>query len=231
MQTRAIIDLVDWDCDLRTFFRERNSGGAGLGVSAALNWFFESVEEGIILEYDCVPDPDFFLYCRELLSRYRDNARIMFISGNNFQDGNKRGDSSYFFSPLTHNWGWATWRSVWKRYEFDLRKIRKALFYSALSQYNKDKEIIRYWKMIFMMMRMGRIDTWDYQLMFSIWMNNGLAIVPNVNLVTHLVLENGESGTFFTSHMEGITNIQTHPIMPLRHPREIRQNEEAYQYH
>jgi hypothetical protein len=228
---RDIIKQIDWDCQIKTNFREANSGGAGKGVSSAISWFFQNVEEGIILEYDCVAHPDFFIYCSELLNKYRNDDTVMFIGGDNFQDGLIRGKSSYYFSPLAHIWGWATWKRVWNKYVYDANMIDKKEFSSALKFYNKDSKVIRYWQWVFFLLRNAKIDTWDYQLLFAIWLNHGVSIIPNVNLVTHLVLNNGDKGTYFTSHVDGITNIPTHSILPLLFLENQEIDISAYEYH
>ena len=108
--TRALMtQLVDWPCQIKTRYSETNQG-CQLGVSAAITWFFEHEQAGIVLEDDCVPHPDFFPYCRELLMRYWDDSRVWCISGDNFQAGVWRGEGSYYFSRYNHCWGWATWR-------------------------------------------------------------------------------------------------------------------------
>src|SRR5262245_26909140 len=81
--TRAIIDRVDWQCDVLTNYSDRNLG-CGRRPSSGLRWVFEQVEEAIILEDDCLPHPTFFQFCEELLERYRDDKRVMHISGNNY---------------------------------------------------------------------------------------------------------------------------------------------------
>src|SRR4051812_35098447 len=86
-EARSIIK-VDWPCELKTLYREENLG-CRRAVSSGISWFFSLVEEGIVLEDDCLPHPDFFPYCEELLARYRDNPRIMHISGGNYQFGQK----------------------------------------------------------------------------------------------------------------------------------------------
>ena len=112
---REIVHQVDWDCDLHTLFSETNSGNKG-GCTRAFKWFFEHVEEGIILEDDCVPDVSFFLlHAGRLLERYRNDERILAISGTNFQFGHNRTQHSYYFSRYLLVWGWATWRRVWQR--------------------------------------------------------------------------------------------------------------------
>ncbi|MFM7711944.1 MAG: glycosyltransferase family 2 protein, partial [Microcystis sp.] len=102
---RAIIEGVDWDCEVLTNYSDVNLGCKNR-VSSGLNWVFDTVEEAIILEDDCVPDPTFFRFCEELLEYYRHDQRIMVISGNNFQFGKKRTGYSYYFSVYTHCWGW-----------------------------------------------------------------------------------------------------------------------------
>ena len=116
---RKIVTAVDWDCDVKTLFREKNLG-CGVGVSEAITWFFQNEKEGIILEDDDLPHPDFFIFCESMLDRYRNNHEILTISGNNFQNGNIRGEASYYFSKYFHSWGWASWRRSWEIYSREI---------------------------------------------------------------------------------------------------------------
>ena len=133
-QTRAIIKRVDWDCEVITNFADRNMG-CKLRVSSGIDWIFEQVEEAIILEDDCLPDPSFFRFCDEMLERYRDNERVGMVSGGNLQFGRHRGTGSYYFSKYTHIWGWASWRRAWKRTSASehpsVRRRAKASFQSG----------------------------------------------------------------------------------------------------
>ena len=49
-----VLSQIDWDCEVKTLFREDNLG-CGKGPASAISWFFENVEQGIILEDDCLP--------------------------------------------------------------------------------------------------------------------------------------------------------------------------------
>ena len=91
---RAVIERVDWQCDILTNYSDINLG-CKRRISSGLSWVFEQCEEAIVLEDDCLPDPTFFRFCAELLDKYRNDQRIMMISGNNFQSGYVRGTSSY----------------------------------------------------------------------------------------------------------------------------------------
>ncbi len=184
-KTREIVDQVDWECTVSKLYRNENMGCKN-AISSAIDWFFSNVEEGIILEDDCVPDPSFFLFCQELLEKYRDDKRIMMISGNNFQFGRKRTDSSYYFSRYAHIWGWATWKRSWKLYDKEMKEwpeIRKKGF---LKDILFERKIVKYWETIFDSVYNGSINTWDYQWVFSCLIQRGLSIIPNENLVSNI---------------------------------------------
>ena len=107
-QTREILNGINWDCELITLLREENVG-CKKGPADAISWFFEHVEEGIILEDDCLPSDSFFPFCEELLEKYRYDTRIMHIGGS-IQLPDYENPDSYYFSRLSHVWGWATWK-------------------------------------------------------------------------------------------------------------------------
>ncbi|PSL47319.1 hypothetical protein CLV51_102165 [Chitinophaga niastensis] len=175
-ETRQLImDGIDWPCDVKTQFRQNNLG-CGKAVSTAIDWFFEHVEEGIILEDDCLSDPTFFSFCSELLSRYRWNESIMHIGGSNFQLGNQRGKASYYFSHHVHVWGWATWRRAWKKYDFSL------VSYQHFLENDNNQRLPLYLQAIYN----SHPDTWDIQWSIVVWFNNGWGITPNTSLIRNI---------------------------------------------
>ncbi len=181
---RTVIDRVDWPCEVLTNYSDVNLG-CKRRVSSGLNWVFNTVEEAIILEDDCVPHPTFFRFCEELLEKYRHDDRVMVISGNNFQFGRKRGNYSYYFSRYNHIWGWASWRRAWRNYDVDMKlwpEVRNGEWLRDLL----GDDVARYWTENFEMAYNGKIDSWDYQWTFACWIHNGLSILPNVNLVSNI---------------------------------------------
>lgn len=142
-ESRKIANGVDWECEVKTHFSERNLG-CRLGVSSGINWFFNNVQEGIILEDDCLPDTSFFYFCTALLEHFQNNERIMHIGGVNFQDGRTRGTGSYYFSKLSHIWGWATWKRAWNKYNVDIPHYPQLLKEKMLSSLFR----IQQWKSI-----------------------------------------------------------------------------------
>lgn len=212
-QTRKITSEIDWPCHLKTLFRPENLG-CGKAISSALNWFFENVEYGIILEDDCLPDISFFQYCEENLIKYKDDGQIMSIGGNNFQNGIKRGEGSYYFSNYPHQWGWATWRRAWKHYDFDMPDIDTFLR-SGINRIFKSKKEVKYWTKKLMLVINNKINTWDYQWFYTIWKNNGYSITPNCNLVINIGFRNNATHTFLRDSIKENDKLEkmTYPIM------------------
>ena len=114
-----LIKWIDWDCEIKTLFRDENLG-CGKAVSQSITWFFNHVEDGIILEDDCLPDLSFFKFCEGLLDKYRNVPDVFLISGDNFVNRSINIPWDYYYSSFAHIWGWATWRRVWNKYDFTL---------------------------------------------------------------------------------------------------------------
>jgi hypothetical protein len=190
--TRAIIKQIDWECEVKTLFREKNLG-CGRAVSSAVTWFFEHVEKGIILEDDCLPITDFFYYCESLLIKYKNDNSIMHIGGRNNLTVKLKYRYSYYYSAYTHIWGWATWKRAWDFYNFKIGSLNN--FEDSLTFYFKKKFIRDYWIAMFQQFRINPIDTWDYQWTYTVWKNKGLSILPVVNLVTNIGFGNDATHT------------------------------------
>jgi hypothetical protein len=184
LETRKIIEEVDWPCDLKTRFQDQNLG-CGRAVSSSITWFFENEEEGIILEDDCLPSSSFFQFCADLLVRFRDNPAVGTISGDSFFPGSLRHPDPYFFSKYVQIWGWATWRRTWQNYELDLLGSQGDWEHIIRDHCPVELEA-KYWLEIYKALKSGQIDTWDYQLMFTCWKHSQVHIAPTRNLVENL---------------------------------------------
>jgi hypothetical protein len=215
-EVRAIVKQVDWPCEVRTNFATENLGCRERVISG-LNWAFSLVEEAIILEDDCLPDPTFFPFCQSLLARYRGDSRIAMISGNNFVEQYVTGNSSYYFTRMAHIWGWATWRSAWQRYDRHLEYWPEIKQTDLLLEVFGSRRLAAYWTKVFdrMYEDIGP-NTWDYQWVYTTLVNNALSIAPRVNLVENIGF--GAEGTH-TTVMEPALSIARRSIeFPLKHP-------------
>jgi hypothetical protein len=183
--TRAIIDQVDWDCEVLKNYADVNLGCLHR-VSSGLNWVFDMVEEAIILEDDCLPHPTFFRFAEELLDRYRDDQRMLSISGQNVQFGRKRTDYSYYFSVYNHCWSWASWRRAWQHYDLDMKLWPEVRDGNFLVDVLGDSHAAKVWTNTFQLCYERKIDSWAYRWTLASFIQNGMNILANVNLVSNI---------------------------------------------
>ena len=222
---RAIFEeSIDWPCEFYTNYSPVNLG-CGKGPSTGISWFFEHVEQGIILEDDCLPHPDFFGYSELMLEKYKNNSNISLIAGSSFQDQSIKHIYSYYFgSGSFGTWGWATWKRSWLNFEYYVDSIDKQEMNSIIRKYFKEIRQRRFWKFIFSEVKKNRFNEtcWDYQFYFSCWKHNMLAIIPYTNLITNIGYDEMATHTDGTNHPAA--NKTTQSIFPLSHPDKIKLN-------
>jgi hypothetical protein len=214
--TRAIIDQVDWDCEVLKNYSPTNLG-CGQRVSSGLDWVFENVEEAIILEDDCIPHPSFFPFCEELLEFYKHDERIMSIGGLSIPYKKNQAEYSYHFSLYPRIWGWATWRRAWKYFDLDMKLWTEFRNENLLAFLFKDNRTVNHWTKIFQNAYDKSKNIWGYQWTFACWFQNGLTILPSVNLVRNIGF--GEDATNTISLDQSRSHLPLEKInFPLRHP-------------
>lgn len=215
-RVRSLIEKVDWPCTVYKNFSDINLGCAPRIVSG-LDWVFSQTDRAIILEDDCLPDSSFFYFCDELLEFYKDDKRIMQISGENKFHKTAPIQSSYYFTRSVEIWGWATWARAWKLRDIDMKtwpllkknKVLNALYPQKSAQYHFTRLFDKYYK--------KEISSWDGNWVYSVCKQSGFSIAPKNTLV-----ENIGTDSVDATHGNAKSiykNIDTHTMdFPLVHP-------------
>lgn len=203
---------------LHTLFQQSNLG-CGPGPAAGITWFFENVEQGIVMEDDCLPHPDLFGYCEELLERYKDNEQVQFINSTLYHDRWKC-DASYGFSHYMVTGAWAAWRETWQGFDLDLLNLDAWKFRHQVLQLTKNRAEANWWyfKVQEIQKDKSKKSYWDYQMQILLFRNNALTIHPRVNLVSNIGFD--AEGTH-TRWNDGRGDKLVYPIMPLAHPNRL----------
>lgn len=208
---------IDWSCDLKTYYSDKNLG-CGYGPVSAISWFFEHEEYGIILEDDCLPSDSFFPFCAELLQKYKDDKKVGIISGFNPVNRWRSNVNSYSFSLLGGNWGWASWRDRWEKFDYSAKdwqtmeaKASIKIFVDNNMYFNHfSKEFDAY-------LLKERADVWDFQWFFARLYNNYYSIVPSVNQIQNIGF--GVESTHTSNTNDRVTRIMKEELsFPLKHP-------------
>ena len=217
---------IDWPCEVKKNYAEQNLG-CRMRMASGITWLFENEEMAIVLEDNVKPTECFFEYMEEMLLKYKDDERIMLVSGFKII-GDYPIDESCTFSRHPMIWGWGTWRRAWNLYNIDIPDWKKLKRNGCLKKYfnffgyikaSRDFDSVYYHKK----------DTWDFQWCYTVLKNDGLAIIPKFNLI-----ENLGFGRADATHTTGNTNqdFTTHTIeRPYIYPSKIEENvgyDEAY---
>ena len=188
----AILSMIDWDCEVKTLFRSENLG-CGLGPSSAISWFFDHVEQGIIIEDDCLMDSTFFQYCEDLLEHYKNDEKVMHIGAQGFLKS--MGPDQYYFANTPFIWGWATWKRAWEKFDIAISDWDLQQKNPNFKIYKMHQSVAPFWKKKFDLIYYNKSESnsldradniWDYQWTYCLLKNNGLAIFPNKNLVSNI---------------------------------------------
>jgi hypothetical protein len=206
-ESRELFNSIDWKCEVSYDYSDVNMG-LRKRISSAISWAFESEEKLIILEDDCIPHPDFFKFCGDLLIKYKDDKRVMCINGCNLNPQLCENYSeTYFFSRYSNSWGWATWKRAWDLFDSELAGLDDKRIYKTFADNLPRKYRSKtYWSYMLGRVKQNKIDSWAYRWMFSLWINNGLAIVPQSNLIQNI--GNDHRSTHTKGHLHYI-NIKT----------------------
>ena len=185
MATRkAMLDAVDWECEVKTLFRDKNLGCAQ-AVFEAMTWFFKHEEYGVIIEDDVIVGKDFFTLCEEMLPRFANDDRVMMISAQNRRTKELH-SNELVFGTYTYIWGWATWRRAWDKMDMEMcewpscRKSELFItygFFTGLFKWRAYRNIFNH---------IDSSRSWAMRWAFAVFINHGLVLMPKVNLAVNI---------------------------------------------
>lgn len=200
---------------LHTYYSDTNLG-CGAGPMTGIDWFFGQVEEGIVMEDDCLPHPDFFGYCEELLEKYREDESVRFINSSLF-DSRWKCQASYDFSRYMVTGAWAGWHRTWQGFDLDLHTLDAEAFRKHVLRLTGNRGEANWWYSIVKEIQLdkNKKSYWDYQMQILLFRQSALTIHPRCNLVSNIGFD--EEGTH-TIWNDGQGNKEVFPILPLVHP-------------
>ncbi len=226
-QSREIAQQVDWPCQVRKIYATENLG-CDRRIASGITEAFDEVDRLIVIEDDCVADSSFFGYCQELLQKYQHDQRVMAVSGNNFQQGIRRTESSYYFSKYPHCWGWATWRRAWQHFDLQMTGWPQFRDQGHLASVCSSKAEVEYWIKMLDRVYNGQVKSWAYPWTLACWMQHGLTALPEVNLVSNIGF--GITATHTNDRQQETADLQVESLGEIVHPQWVFRHVEADAY-
>lgn len=148
---------------------------------------FEQHDTIIVLEDDIVTSPHFLQFMNDAFSVYRDEPRVMHISGFTRLSTLNPHPSTYF-SPFMAGWGWGTWRDRWQTYFHHYQSRTEAL--AGLIQ--EDLNALEYGGVFPCLKHLDRHPIpWDICWGIAIHRAQGLCLYPTRTLVRNIGLDSG----------------------------------------
>jgi hypothetical protein len=215
-ESRRVVDTIDWPCKVTRIYSETNLGLRDR-ILTGLDAVFETVDQAIILEDDCLPTESFFSFCHQLLDRYKSASEVAIISGFNFAPNNKS-DNDYFFSKHTGIWGWATWAHVWRSF----RQAPQVETWS-MEEFNAVRHTFtdraRFSEFVRLAQKGATLNTWDISLAMWVRQNNMLTVVPRINMISNIGFGHEATHTKFEAF--DLEAQAGNFVGELKHPKDI----------
>ena len=148
-----------------------------------IDWFFDQVEKGIIIEEDVLISKHGLNFLNEMLVKYQ-NEPSVFMAGAHLPTGNWNTTQTHFFSRIGHIWGWATWKDRWQQHNPNSMKslADSELIANSFGQ----TRLADHFQLNLEACISGSVDTWDFQWNMTMLANNGVCVLPNSNQVENI---------------------------------------------
>lgn len=224
---QAILDLIDWPCEVHKLFRENNLGCAR-AVYEAVTWMFEKETKGVIIEDDIITTNDFYHFCEDLLEHYQGDENVMSITGFN-PNGDDNKSDSYYFTDTLGCWGWATWSRAWKKMDFSIEGYP---LYS-ITWFIKHRGWIRglmefyYNRNNYRLFKNDKFTSWAGRWGNSVWKSNGFFVVPKVNLTLNIGMDGDDGAHYWKGYENPYPKLKIGKLkFPLNHKIPIKLNKD-----
>lgn len=224
-------NAVTWRCNVIRYYADKNRG-VYENIAGGAKWVFEREEVAIFLEDDNYPEITFFQYCKELLAKYKNNNKLLWICGTNYLEKYHSDDGAdYSFTQLMLPCGWASWSEKFLQYydgNLDLYADKKKL--NEVKKRYKNKKLLRQ-NLLSWEMERKRIErglkpiSWDFQMAYTLRVFDLYGIAPHFNQIRNIGIDafaTHGTGSAKNEMVKRFCEIPTHKLnFPLKHPKTI----------
>lgn len=211
-EVRAMIDELAVRHTVHKRFATRNLG-CGTNVSTAIQWVLTESASVIVIEDDVQVTQEFLDYCNANLMRFGENEWIACISGGPLVNLDPTAFPAPFLSRYPNIWGWATTRQAFSRYNIGLDNYSIGGIWAVLTRTFPAIKTRAYWLMLLLLVRSGRIDTWDFQYYFLTWANGARTLTPSRNLTQNIGFDAEATHVKRAPKNVGVLNASTEPAL------------------
>ncbi len=228
---KSVEAAINWECEIIKNYASENRG-VYQNIGQGAIWVLRREKWAIFLEDDNLPEISFFSFCKEMLERYENDTRILWVCGTNYLgDYVPQNGMSYVFTRHMLPCGWASWSNKFERfYDGELSLCEDETVMERIGDVYCNKEVFDQYRASWMgekhrITSGQRPISWDYQMDFSIKANNLFGICPCKNQIKNIGVDefsthNGKS--FSQTMTRRFCGMDSYPLdFPLKHPSTV----------
>lgn len=181
-----------------------SSSNKGLATSIihGLSSVLKTYPSAIVLEDDLITSSNFLAYMNQALTYYRDNPKVLSISG--FSPIIKGlGENDVYFTQRSSSWGWACWTDRWAKIDWSCESYQEFRINSKMkSKFNAMGS-----DMSLMLKRQmeGKINSWAIRFCFHQFNHNLFSVHPAVSKIENV----GISDEHATNTIQNFSRFKT----------------------
>jgi len=218
-EVRRYIDSVDGFKKVTIVKREKNWGLADSIIDGVTN-IINKYGKIIVLEDDLVTSPYFLRFMNEGLNFYKDENKVMHISGYVYPIENSDLEDTYFIKP-TSCWGWATWDRAWKYFKKDKDLNLEIFDKKMIKDFNLNNSYNYFYQIIANKNKI--LNTWAIFWYTSVYLNGGLSLHPKKSFVKNI----GYDGEGVHCGKSSVFDVELINRYPIKFTTKIKEDYEA----
>ncbi len=172
---RGLVEVID----------HRENHGAASNVLSTADRMLRDHKEGVVLEDDCVPIPEFFEFVHQAMSHYERDPRVLLACGSQFAPP-ELVNGSHVLSQYPLVWGWGTTSAKWLRILELLESSLTSREDLAWTWHHRLNPIESFWRSGHRRAAEGRTDAWDTPLVYAMRRHSYQAVLPKTALVSNI---------------------------------------------
>lgn len=219
LEVRSYISQIDWDCEVKTWFRDKYVD-VFTSLWGAIDWVFENEEKAIVIEEDVVASLAFFDFMDQALDMYKPDDKIFLISGNNPVPSKSPKGLDAFASRYSTIFGWGSWKNRWETLDRRMKDWPKL---------KRSKAFKIYWNNVFL--RWGQsyhfnkyhkllsnddnyLGPWDFIVSYNLVLLDQYCLIPRENLSADIGVTGVNHNTGVKSPFSEITyDREKYPVL------------------
>lgn len=204
-------------------YTEHNENiGLAKSIYNGVNHVFDFFDKVIVLEDDLEVNKGFLNYMNLALAKYQSDDKVYQISGHFFEPPDLKINEAIFL-PFISTWGWGTWKSRWKGFNFEKKISLDTWNKETIREFNLNNSYNYYY--ILRGVCENKIQSWGVLWYLYVFQNQGLVLYPNRSLVVNKGFDKEATNTKKSNYYQKTTK----DLIEITFPSKVKFNSDTFE--